>query len=94
MKVHPTFHVSQLNPLSTSPLSSPVAAPPPARIINDLAYNARQLLDVHRQGWGNQCLVDWEGYGPEERSWVPRSNILDASLVQHFHKEHPDRPGG
>ncbi|KAK3546665.1 hypothetical protein QTP70_031406, partial [Hemibagrus guttatus] len=57
-----------------------------------LAFRVHTLLNswCHRNCL--QYLVDWEGYGPEEHSWVDPNNILDPSLVKEFHRLHPNRP--
>ncbi|KAK1798667.1 hypothetical protein P4O66_006952 [Electrophorus voltai] len=86
LRVHPAFHVSRLKPVLCS------VAPPThqecAWWTCALAYMVKRLLDIRRVCGGVQYLVDWEGYGPEEQSWVSSPHILDCELIRAFQRDH------
>ncbi len=95
-RISPTFHVSLLKPANgpgegpEEPLED--ADPLPISREEEEIYQVWELLDSRHRGCTLQYLVDWEGYGPEERSWVDTEDILDPSLVEEFHRDHPERP--
>ncbi len=67
--------------------------PPPPLILDEgSVYQVKEILQSRRRGGQLEYLVDWEGYGPEERLWVPRTDILDPALLTEFHAAHPDQP--
>ncbi|XP_062416221.1 uncharacterized protein LOC119228560 [Pungitius pungitius] len=78
LRVHPTFHVGKLKPAKESPMVPRAAAPPLPRMVDGgPVYPVKRLLAVRKRGRGRQYLVDWKGYGPEHRSWVRSSFIVD-----------------
>ncbi|KAI4898249.1 hypothetical protein NFI96_030537 [Prochilodus magdalenae] len=94
-EMRPSLVVSLLKPVVPGPLDelSPSDTPPPSVMVEGTpVYAVRRLLDSRRRGGTLQYLVDWDGYGPEEQSWVPATDVLDPALVAEFHRSHPSRP--
>ncbi|KAK3545821.1 hypothetical protein QTP70_015262 [Hemibagrus guttatus] len=77
----------------TSSLAAEQPNPPLLLLLDDgTAYKVKEILDSRRRGGRLEYLVDWEGYGLEERSWVARDDILNPNLLEAFHTAHPHRP--
>ncbi|KAI2645676.1 Transposon Tf2-6 polyprotein [Labeo rohita] len=94
-RISPTFHMSLLKPAGGPEEALEEEAGPqtvPILIDGEEAYQVHELLDSRRRGGRLQYLVDWEGFGPEERSWVNSDDILDLSLTDEFHRRFPEKP--
>ncbi|KAG1930727.1 retrotransposable element [Pimephales promelas] len=95
-RISPTFHVSLLKPAGGPRGEAEEGATsrgPPAFLVDgEEAYKVHKLLDSRRRGNILQYLVDWEGYGPEEQSWVNSRDILDPTLTEEFHRTYPEKP--
>ena len=98
-KVHPVFHVSLLRPYQDgSTLRPPVPPPPPPEIIDDEPeYEVEKILDSRinrRRNNGLEYLVHWKGYGDEEDSWVPFTDMEHSKqIIEEFRRNNPEAIG-
>lgn len=95
LRIHPTFHVSKLKPVVPGPLAADTPSadlPTPLEINGKPAYTVANLLRSWRRNGQPEYLMDWEGCGLEEQSWVTARDILDTLLIQDFNTRHLDQP--
>ena len=66
--------------------------PPPVHLAGNDEWEINDILDSKRAGRGVKYLVDWKGYGPEERTWEPLSSLDNsAETVLKYHKTNPTK---
>ncbi|KAL0162334.1 hypothetical protein M9458_041730, partial [Cirrhinus mrigala] len=79
-RIAPSFHVSLLkrhvDPMFPPPADHQEPPPPPEIETTETIYRVQKILDSRRRNGRLQYLIDWEGYGPEERSWSSTNLIL------------------
>lgn len=92
MKIHPVFHVSLLQPVSPdyhvdySPL-------PPVVVDGTLEYEVDEILNSRIRRNKLEYLVNWKGFGPQDRTWEPHTNMTHcAQLLDDFHVKNPTLP--
>ena len=101
--VHDVFHVSLLSPYHSNEhfTTRPIAPAPPvhARAKQPL-YAVNKVLNRsyrHHPTTGNKqyCyLISWVGYGSEDNTWEPRSNLKDLKIwIDEYDALHPIRRG-
>lgn len=76
-KVHPVFPVIKLTPTVPDSIAGQCPKPPPLPVVvnGELEWEVEEILDS-RMFWNHlQYLVKWKGYGREEASWEPKSNV-------------------
>jgi hypothetical protein len=53
----------------------------------------KEILDSKISRGKLKYLVEWEGYGPDERSWESAENVQNtAEIVVEFHQYYPNHP--
>jgi hypothetical protein len=66
---------------------------PPSEIVGgEERYEVEEVIDSRVRHGRLQYLVRWEGYGPEENSWLLEMDLNAADLVMDFYRVHPTAP--
>jgi len=94
-RIHPVFYVSLLDPYRANSIEGRrQMTPPPSEVVGgELEYEVSEILDSKIARGKLLYLVDWKGYGPEERTWEPAENVIHAGeAVTTYHSRHPNRP--
>jgi len=91
MKVHPVFHVSLLEPVTTDPLPGQVQpAPPPIIVDDEPEWEVDEIVDSRFHGRTLEYLACWVGF--DELTWEPANMFANApSVVKRFHTSYPTK---
>src|SRR5258708_36937223 len=101
-RVHPVFHVSQLEPAFQNPFPHrEQPPPPPIELDSKTEYEVSKILnsklDCHfKVANALQYLVCWTGYKgtDKETSLVAASDLATVlDLCASFHQHYPQKPG-
>ena len=101
-RIHPVFHVSQLEPATPNRFED--RAPPPLEPIEidgETEFELREISDSkYDYRYWKTCelfyLVRWSGYEgtDQEYSWISASNLTHADeTLEEYHERYPDKPG-
>ncbi|KAE8222388.1 hypothetical protein CF319_g4403 [Tilletia indica] len=96
MRVHPTFHVSLLEPHHASTLRSrplTITAPTPIASDGSQDFQIQRILDSRVRYRKLEYLVQYVGTGPEQAQWVNTDTI--STTHPHrlaFHRQYPAKP--
>ena len=94
MRLHPVFHVSLLEPYTSSSIPNRSIPPPPhVQLLDGPEYEVEAILDSKFMRNKLYYLVDWSGYSLNDRTWEPAENLNNATeIVADFHHRYPDKP--
>jgi hypothetical protein len=98
--VHPTFHISQLEPAQENTIPGRVQPPPPPiEVDGEQEWEVDEIVDSRIKRIGRKTVfqykVRWLGYEdtPDEFDWVNLDDVVHANeAVEDFHRRYPNKP--
>jgi hypothetical protein len=85
MKIPNVFHVDLLTPYhETRAYGKAHSQPPPELIDGQEEYVIKEIIADRLHRRKRQYLVRWDGYGPEEDSWVNEKDMHADDLLEDY----------
>jgi len=83
VKLHPVFHISLLEPTtSTEPILGHHQPPPPPIIIEEQQeWEVEQILDSRRHWNKIQYQIKWTGFHDLDKTWYPAENFENSEEI-------------
>ncbi|XP_077149254.1 uncharacterized protein LOC143810032 [Ranitomeya variabilis] len=83
LRIPNAFHVSLLKPVILNRFH-PTSDSSPLPVSADNIFEVKDILASKKVRDKTFFLIDWKGFGPEERSWEPQENINAPHILKRF----------
>ena len=92
-KLHAVVHISMLEPYHANNIPGRTESTPPPIDLEENIYEVESIHDSKILRKKVMYLVNWKGYGPDEDTWEPYSNLEGSEeAIRDFHRTHPNKP--
>lgn len=88
--LHPTFHVSLLEPVKDAHDNQPQDPPPIIEVEGEQEYTIDRILNsrINPDDDGFDYLVHWKDFSSDNDSWEPWENVHDTLAFRSFERLH------
>jgi hypothetical protein len=81
-RCHPVFNTVLLSPYRETGEHGPNYLKPPPDLINgENEYEVESIIAHRKKGTSYQYLIRWKGYGSNDDTWEPASNLSNAEEI-------------
>ena len=88
MRIHPVFHISLLE--LAPPNVKPTTMTHLSKDSQNDVYDVEKVLDRQLINGKPHYLIKWSGYGDEENTWEPETN-LGSELLDEYLRQNPSK---
>ena len=86
--IHPVFHASKLAPYTEALIPGQKPSPPqPVEIKGNEEWEVEKILQHRKRGRKVEFLVRWKGFGRDDDTWEPESNLGNSAELLSEYKQ-------